>query len=100
VDSGPIPSAVKQLRIDPGEEAVLAWALAHPGTLTIIDDRRGRRAAASLNIPTIGTFGLILEAKRRAIIPAARPVVERLLHTTSWYLSVPFREAALARVGE
>jgi predicted nucleic acid-binding protein len=100
VDSGPIPSAVRQLHIDPGEEAVLAWALAHPGTVAVIDDRRGRRAAATLNIPTIGTLGLILEAKRRAMIPAARPVVDHLLRTTNWYLSVPFREQALARVGE
>jgi predicted nucleic acid-binding protein len=100
VDSGPVPPIISGLGLDHGEEAVLAWALAHSGTLAIIDDRRGRRAATAIGVPVVGTLGLILEAKRRAIIPAARPVVEHLLRTTDWYLSASFREQALARVGE
>jgi predicted nucleic acid-binding protein len=65
-----------------------------------MDDRRGRRAAATIGVPVIGTLGLILVAKRQGVIGAARPVVEHLLRTTDWYLSVSFREQALARVGE
>ena len=40
VDPGPVPAVVRAQRLDAGEEAVLTWALAHPGTLAIIDDRR------------------------------------------------------------
>lgn len=100
VDAGSPPDAVRQQRLDPGEEAVLTWALAHPGTAAIIDDRRGRRAAAALGIPVIGLLGIILDAKRVGMIPAARPVVEHLLTTTDWYISAELVERVLARVGE
>jgi predicted nucleic acid-binding protein len=100
VDIGPVTQAITTLVLDRGEEAVLSWALAHPGTVAIMDDRRGRRAAATIGVPVIGTLGLILAAKRRGVIGSARPVVEHLLRTTDWYLSASFREQALARVGE
>jgi predicted nucleic acid-binding protein len=100
VDPDPIPDAVSRLRLDAGEAAVLTWALAHPGTVAIIDDRRGRRAARRLGIPVIGILGLIVDAKLRGAIPAARPVVVHLLHTTDWYLSRELQEQVLARIGE
>jgi predicted nucleic acid-binding protein len=100
VETGPPPSDLRQHHLDAGEEMVLTWALAHPGTAAILDDRRGRRAARALGVPVIGTLGLVLNAKRRGSIPAARPVVEHLLRATGWYLSPTILDAALARVGE
>jgi predicted nucleic acid-binding protein len=32
-----------------------------------------------LNIPVIGMLGMVLAAKRRSWIPAAKPVIDRLL---------------------
>lgn len=100
VDPDPVPVAIRRLRLDAGEEAVLTWALAHPGAVAIIDDRRGRRAARGLGVPVIGILGLIVDAKLRGAIPAARPVVDHLLRTTDWYLSLAIQEQALTRVGE
>ncbi len=100
VDAGEPPPELRRFHLDAGEEAVLTRALAHPGTLAIIDDRRGRRVARALAIPVTGTLGLVMEAKRRGVIPAARPVIEQILRTTGWYLSPRVIDAALTQVGE
>lgn len=100
VEAGEPPEAVGTYHLDAGEEAVLTWAFAHPGTVAILDDRRGRRVARALGIPVTGTLGLVVEARRRGVIPAARPVVEQLLQRTAWHLSPELVNSVLARVGE
>lgn len=99
VPDPPIPSLIQTWDLGPGESAVLAWAHARPGTEAIIDDRAARRCAASLGVPVRRTLGLVLTAKRRRIIPAARPVLNRL-RSTRMYLSDQVLNAALALVDE
>ena len=99
VETPPVPALIQSWDLGPGESAVLAWAYAHPGTEAIVDDLAGRRCAAALGIPVRGTLGLVLTAKRRGIIPAARPVLEKLRHS-GMYLSDRVLNQALALVGE
>jgi len=82
-----------------GETAVLAHALAHPGSGAIVDDQAARSAAAALGIPHQGTLGVIVFAKVQGLIPAARPVVEQL-RQYGMYLSDQVMNQALAQVGE
>lgn len=82
-----------------GETQVLAIALALPGCEAVLDDGQARRCARSLGVQITGTLGLVLRAKQRALIPAARPLVERLLRHRL-YLTHELAEAALAEVGE
>jgi predicted nucleic acid-binding protein len=95
----PIPPAIAAWRLGPGESAVLALALAEAGSWAVVDDWGARRCARSLSIPVSGTLGLVLLAKQEGIIPAARPVVERLRRSGMYLLDEIIREA-LARVGE
>ena len=53
-----------------------------------------------LTTPVIGTLGMILEAKRAGLIPAARPIVTHLLQVTDWFLSPDIVAQALELVGE
>lgn len=99
VEAPPTPPAILAWDLGTGEAAVLAWAYAHAGTEAIIDDLAGRRCAAALGIPVRGTLGLVLTAKRRGIIPAASPVLERL-RVSGMYLSDRVLNQALALVGE
>ncbi len=86
-------------RLGPGETSVLSWALAHPGSVAIVDDLAARRCAEVLGVPLLGTLGLVLKAKRLGSVPAARPVIEKLL-TAGMYLSPKVIDRALALVGE
>ncbi len=61
-----------------GEAGVLALALESPGPVVILDDGVARRVAGLLNIPMTGTMGLLLEAKRKRLIPEVRPMLDEL----------------------
>lgn len=99
VDSGTAPAIIERWDLGSGETSVLTWAYAHPGTTAILDDLAARRCANSLGIPIRGTLGLILTAKRRRIIPQARPVLEQL-RAEGMYLSDAVMNRALETVGE
>lgn len=94
-----VPVEIVAWDLGPGESAVLAWARANPGAEAIIDDLLGRKCAATLGVPLRGTLGLVLLARQRGIIPAARPVLDRL-RASGMYLGDAVLVEALKRVGE
>ena len=98
-ETAAISPTIMQWGLGPGESAVLTDSLGLPGSIAVIDDLAGRRCAASLGIPVIGTLGIVLRARRQGIIPAARPVVEDLLRG-GMFLSRSLLDRALAFVGE
>ena len=65
-------------RLGAGERAVLTLALAIPGSVAIIDELPARRVAARFEVPVAGTLSVILTAKRRGLVPAVRPLLDRL----------------------
>ena len=95
----PVPDEIASWGLGPGESAVLAVALANPGMTAIIDDLGGRKYAACLHIPVRGTLGIVLAARRRGIIPLARPVLDDLL-ASGLYLRRSVLNEALKRVDE
>jgi predicted nucleic acid-binding protein len=99
VEVPPIPGVIQSWDLGPGESAVLALAHREPGLVAILDDLAARRCAAALGIPVRGTLGLVLLAKHRAIIPEARPVLERI-RREGMYLSGRLLKEVLALVGE
>jgi len=94
-----IPTLIQSWDLGAGESAVLAYARENPGMIAIIDDGAGRRCAEMLNIPLSGTLGLVLLAKQRGRIPAARPVIAQLKQQ-GMFLSERVIEQALALVNE
>jgi len=98
-DTPTIPTVIQSWDLGPGESAVLTWGYAKPGTEVILDDLAARRCATALGIPVRGTLGIVLTAKQRGVIPAARPVLEQL-RLCGMYLSDRVMNQALALVGE
>lgn len=94
-----VPDEVASWDLGAGETQVLALGQSRGGVELVLDDRQARRCAESLGLPKTGTLGLILRAKWRGLIPAARPLVERLIEARL-YLAHGLVEAALAEVGE
>ncbi len=61
-----------------GESAVLSLALEHPGSWVVLDDKLARQAALHLNLPLLGTAGIVLRGKRAGHLDAVRPVLNQL----------------------
>jgi predicted nucleic acid-binding protein len=75
----PIQPSVAAWRLGAGESAVLTCALQYSDSLVVLDDREGRRCAASHQIPMIGTVGVALLAKDAGAIPLVAPVLDELV---------------------
>ena len=99
VETPRIPNEILVWDLGAGESAVLAWALAHPDSIAVLDDLGGRRCAETLGIRLRGTLGLVLRARRRNLIAEARPVLEAL-RAAGMYLSDKTIDTALAEIGE
>ena len=67
VDNTPEPS-VTAWDVGPGETAVISFALTNQGFSAILDDTAARNCSSAFGIPTLGTAGLLLVAKKRGII--------------------------------
>jgi predicted nucleic acid-binding protein len=99
VDAPPLTEEIQRWRLGEGESAVLSFCLANPGFRAVLDDLRGRRCALALGVPISGTLGLIVEARRRELIPVARPLVAAI-RGFGYYIEDHLIEAALRQVGE
>lgn len=86
--------------LQPGEIEALALALELPGSLLLVDDAQGRKAAAALGIIYTGTLGVLLRAKAEGKISALRPVLGLLAVRTTFWLSPAVESAALKQAGE
>jgi len=66
-------------RLGMGERAVIAYAHAHHIELAGLDDLRARQLAEELDLGVVGILGVLLRAKRAALIPTIRPLVDALI---------------------
>jgi predicted nucleic acid-binding protein len=99
VETPLIPPLIQSWDLGPGESAVLAYAVVHPGVVAIIDDGAGRRCAETLGIPLLGTLGLVMIAKKRGLIAVARPVIA-LLKQHGMFLSESTIDRAMRLIDE
>lgn len=76
------PASAKALPLvtdlGPGEAEVLALGLETPDSILILDDALARQVAGTLGLRVRGTLGILLDAKKRALIPAVAPILETL----------------------
>lgn len=82
-----------------GELQVLAHAALVPGSRAVLDDLAARRCAQALGLPVIGTLGVVLRARRKGLIEAARPVIDHL-RRVGLHASDELIERVLAHLGE
>jgi len=86
--------------LDEGEASTLRAAVnVGAPCLVLIDERAGRAVATELGIAIAGTVGLIVQAKKRGLIPSARALFAELLKKEFRVGAEMIREA-LVQVGE
>jgi predicted nucleic acid-binding protein len=88
------------LVVDAGEAEAIELARETHADWLLIDERKGRKLANEQGVPVIGLVGVVLLARRKALIPSARDLIQRLELEAGIYLSESIREAALKTVGE
>jgi predicted nucleic acid-binding protein len=82
-----------------GESEVLTLALRKSGTGVVLDDLQARNCASLFNIPLIGSLGLIVLAKRKGLVPLAKPGIKRLI-AVGLYINPATLTQILAGIGE
>lgn len=63
---------------DAGETAAMLLYKEMAADYLLIDDRRGRKVAKINQIKTIGSLGVLLQAKRAGLIPAIAPLLKQI----------------------
>lgn len=98
-----VPSGVVSLALvaglGRGEAEVIRLALEVEDPLLLLDDALGRRTAEGLGLPVRGTLGVLLDAKRRGLIPAVGPALFQL-QTLRFRLAPETRDSILELAGE
>ncbi len=64
--------------MDLGEVETIILASEMKADWVLMDERKGRRKLTQLNIPKIGTIGVLLKAKQLGLIPDLKPEIEKL----------------------
>jgi uncharacterized protein len=84
--------------LDLGERCAIGCALDLRATL-LVDDRAARRHAETLGLTILGTLGLLVLAKRRGLIPLAKPLM-RAVRDGGHHISRDAMAAALRAANE
>ncbi len=74
-------------------------ALETPGSPIILDDYKARKIAEHPGIIVTGTIGVIIKAKLNGIIPAIKPLLEKIKQT-DFRLSADIELQALKEANE
>lgn len=82
-----------------GEAAVFDLAKERGARLVILDDLEARRYAERIGLPTKGTVGVLLDAKRSGFIPTIKPLLDVLLEN-GVHLGASLVNEALQEAGE
>ncbi len=86
--------------LDLGESEAISLAMEISADRLLIDENKGRSVAQQEGNAIIGLVGVVILARKKALIPSAAELFARLEATAGMYLSTALKEQALKSVGE
>ena len=70
--------------LDQGEAEVIILAKEKGIKYVLIDEKVARLQANVLGLKVVGTLGLLLKAKKKGLIPAVKPLIQKILEHGIW----------------
>jgi uncharacterized protein len=86
--------------LDQGEAEAIQLAEEMNADMLLIDEWDGRLAAQQRKIPIIGLVGVLLNARKAALIGPLRPIYKKLMEEMRFRVSANIIETVLKEVGE
>ena len=97
--SSPVDPRVLHASLDLGERETLALALELDAAWVVLDDLRARRLAREIGLAVVGSVGIVIRAKQRGLVEAARPTFDALV-AAGLFVGPTHYHDALVSVGE
>ncbi len=88
------------LELDAGEREVIALALTEQKTRVVLDEKRARKVAQSLDLNVIGTLGILILAKQNQIIPKVKPLLDSMITEAQYWVNQSLYDNVLQAVSE
>ena len=95
----PLVSSLR-LELDEGESEAIALFLEEPVQAILLDEKNARQVAKRLNLPTLGTVGILIWAKQSGLISNLREQLDALQTIGKFRLSHSVYQDALKKVRE
>jgi len=93
-------SAFLQTELDYGEAEAIALFVEQPVDALLLDEKSARRVARRMNLPVLGTVGVLVWARQMQLIPSLREQLDKLIDEGQFRLSQRVYKAALSKVNE
>jgi predicted nucleic acid-binding protein len=92
--------SVLQQDLDQGEAEAIALMLEQSSEALLLDEKNARQVARRMTLPTLGTLGLLIWAKRQGVIVNLQEQLDALRTLAKFRLSQQIYNEALRQVGE
>ena len=86
--------------LDKGESAAIALSKEVNPDFLAIDEKKGREIAQSMGIPIIGVIGILIVAKKQAIVKEVKPLLDSLISEAGFRISRKLYEYILTEISE
>ncbi len=94
-----IDPIIANWNLGPGESEVITLALQQDSHGVVLDDLQARKCAQILNLPLMGSLGLVVKAKKAGLLDTVKPAFEKLI-ASGLYLDSRLVNQVLTAVGE